>query len=678
MTPTPDPAATAVNWSLSFDADNLGWLTLDCAGSSANTLGCAVLDELATRLAAVRARAPRGLVIRSAKAGGFIAGADIREFTTLSSPADGEALVRRGQAVLAALEALPCPTVALIHGYALGGGLELALACRYRLAADEPTTTLGLPEVQLGIHPGFGGTVRAPRLIGARRALDLMLTGRSVGATQALSIGLVDGLVPAAGLEAAARDLLASPPRPRRAPWLDRLLTLGTLRVLLAARLRTALVERVRRDHYPAPYAIVDLWSRQGAAQGDAPYLAEARSIAALFTTPTARNLVRVYGLRERLKAAGRGASRISRVHVVGAGVMGGDIAAWSALRGFQVTLADRDPAAVGAALARARDGWNRVKDRARAAAAPQRLRADPDGSAIAEADLVVEAIVEDASAKQALYALLEPRLTPTAVLATNTSALRLSSLAATLARPARLGGLHFFNPVARMPLVEVVRDEGTDPDVVARLSAFARELDKLPLVCRSAPGFLVNRILFAYLREALTAVEEGLDPALIDATAVGFGMPQGPIELVDTVGLDVALAVARELAGPGAPPLGRLPEKVARGELGRKSGQGYYRWIDGKPQRPPVHPGGAPADLEDRLVLSLLNEAVATLREGIVEDADLVDAGVIFGTGFAPFRGGPLAYARARGVGAITARLGELAERHGPRFAPDAGWTRV
>ncbi|MGO9803882.1 MAG: 3-hydroxyacyl-CoA dehydrogenase NAD-binding domain-containing protein [Steroidobacteraceae bacterium] len=667
------------NWSLEKDADGIAWLTLDKPGTSANVLSSSVLTELGGLITALQKDLPRAVVVISAKKSGFIAGADIREFTGITDADSGYGLIHGGQEVMNRLAALPCPSVAAIHGFALGGGLELALACRYRVAVGDERLSLGLPEVQLGIHPGFGGTVRSVQLIGVRPAMELMLTGRPVRADKALRLGLVDALVTEGQLREAARRLALGGRAARRAPLLERLLSAAPLRPLVRRSLTRAVARRAPRDHYPAPYAIIDLWARYGAA-GAAAYEAEARSIAHLFTTPTARSLVRVFLLQDRLKSAGgKSPADIRHVHVVGAGVMGGDIAAWSALRGFTVTLEDRALEFIEPALKRAGELFDkRVRDPAQNAAARERLKADVAGAGVATADVVIEAIFENLGAKQELYARLEPRMKAGALLATNTSSLMLEPLAARLVRPERLVGLHFFNPVAQMPLIEIVHAGRTDPAAVQAATAFARRLDKLPVACRSAPGFMVNRVLTPYLNEAMYIAEEGVALAAIDRAAVRFGMPMGPIELADVVGLDVAAHVgeiiAQELGHP-APQLPRLAALLAAKKFGRKSGEGFYLWQEGKAVKPEGAAAPVPEDLTDRLILVLVNECVACLRERIVEDEDLVDAAVLFGTGFAPFRGGPLAYARARGARAIVTRLEELAARHGSRFAPDAGW---
>ncbi len=667
------------HWRLETDKDQVAWLTLDQQGSNTNTLGSEIMAQLDARLAEIERTRPKALVIRSGKDSGFIAGADITEFTGFTDVEQAYRLVRTGQRVFDRIEALPMPTAAAIHGFALGGGLELTLACDYRVCADDGRLNLGLPEVLLGIHPGFGGTVRTPRLIGAPAALDLMLTGRSLRGEAALKTGLIDRLVPRERLDATAREIVLAAPTPKRAPLTLRLLSLPLLRSIVAAQTRKQVARRANRAHYPAPYAIIDLFARHG-AHGAVAYEAEARSNASLFLSESSRNLVRVFFLQNRLKAlGGKAARRFNHVHVVGAGVMGGDIAAWCAARGLTVTLQDREMKFIDPALVRARDFFaKRARDPKQSEEMAARLSADVEGAGAARADMVIEAIFENADAKRALYAKLEPGMRPGALLATNTSSIMLEELSRGLADPGRLVGLHFFNPVAKMMLVEVIRSRQTRDDVVEDTLAFTRKLDKLPLPCRSAPGFVVNRILMPYMTEAMLAADEGVPLALIDRTATQFGMPMGPIELADTVGLDVAAHVGKILAEAFARPTPKSAAAlVEAGKLGRKTGQGFYEWRDGKPLKPATS-GAAPEDLEDRLILQYLNEAVACLRDHVIDDADLLDAGMIFGTGFAPFRGGPLHYARARGVAGIVARLEQLAARHGPRFRPDPGWATL
>jgi 3-hydroxyacyl-CoA dehydrogenase / enoyl-CoA hydratase / 3-hydroxybutyryl-CoA epimerase len=676
-------------WTYETSAEGIGQLTLDMPGKSANTLSSAVLAELAILLDTIERNPVRGVVIRSGKRSGFIAGADINEFTQLGTIDEALTMVRRGQSLCDRLAALPCPTVALLQGFALGGGMELALACRYRVGVDDGKLTLGLPEVQLGIHPGFGGTVRSVQLIGVRAAMDMMLTGKTIRGDKALKLGLVDRLVPADQAQAACLALLQQAPGAHRPPLTERVLSWPLVRSFVTPALLRQVSAKARREHYPAPFAIVDLWSRHG-AHGRAAYDAEAKSIAQLFLSPTARNLVRVFQLQERLKslgskdvAAAAAAAQMEKVHVVGAGIMGGDIAAWCALRGFAVTLQDRSAELVAPALKRATELYaKRISTEAERLAATARLSADVEGKGVADADLVLEAIYENADAKRALYATATPRMKVGAILATNTSSIKLESLSEGLPDPGAFVGVHFFNPVAQMPLVEVIHSAMTRPEVIAATAAFVRRIDKLPLPCRSSPGFLVNRVLIPYLQEGMTAVEQGIAPEVVDAAATAFGMPMGPIELSDVVGLDVCKKVGEIIGaaiGKLPPlPLTRIEQLVAAGNLGRKSGKGFYAWVDGKVQKSPADPAAVPADLQDRLMLTMVNECVACLREGIVADADLIDAGVIFGAGFAPFRGGPLTWARSEGVAKLRARLESLALQHGSRFAPDAGWSQV
>jgi 3-hydroxyacyl-CoA dehydrogenase / enoyl-CoA hydratase / 3-hydroxybutyryl-CoA epimerase len=671
---------TTSAWSLEIDADRIGWLTCDTPDASTNVLSAAVLRDLAAKLDDIVKQNLSGVIVRSAKANGFIAGADIHEFLQIRTPEQGFELVRTGQRVLQQLEDLPCPSVAMLHGFALGGGLEVALACTYRIGADDAALSLGLPEVMLGIHPGFGGTVRSVQLIGVRPALDLMLKGRPMRAARALSVGLLDELAPPGELAASAKSLLQRRPPRKSAPFVDKLLNLSALRPFVARQTAATLRHSVNREHYPSPFAILELWEKYGAL-GLAAYEAEARSISTLMCTPTSRNLVRVFMLQDRLKGLGTESSaEFKHVHVIGAGVMGGDIAAWAAFRGLTVTLQDRSPELIQPAMDRAKSFFEkRLKDPAAATEAFARLKMDVAGTGVADADVVIEAIFENIEAKQALYREVEPKLKATAILATNTSSIMIENLCDALAEPSRLVGIHFFNPVSQLPLVEIVRGSSTNPQVVQDAQRFTRKLDKLPLPCKSAPGFVVNRILTPYINEAFFALEAGIPAPVIDAVAVKFGMPMGPIELTDVVGLDVSLNVGKVLGGAfnrQVPEL--LLNLVAEKKLGRKSGQGFYRWVDGKAQKDDVKGFAAPEDLEDRLILAMLNEAVACLREGIVSDADLLDAGAVFATGFAPFRGGPLQYARERGAANVTSRLQQLAQRHGERFLPDAGWTQI
>ena len=668
-----------LHWTLETDEDGIAWLGLDKAGVGTNVLSADVMSQLNERLDELDKQIPKAVVVYSAKPSGFVAGADIKEFTSLESPDQAFELVRAGQRVLDRLAALRCPTIALINGFALGGGLELALACRYRIMTDNPKAVIGLPEVKLGIHPGFGGTVRSVALIGVFNAMDMMLTGRNIRPKQALRMGLVDQIVPDRHLRRAARMMAQRPPAARQPGLKDRALNSGPARQLVARVLEKQVAKKARRDHYPAPYAIIDLWRRHGDDPGRM-YEAEARSIAELMCSPTSRNLVRVFLLQDRLKSlGGKSKHRFGHVHVVGAGVMGGDIAAWCAARGLSVTLQDRAPEYIAPAIKRAHALFRkRLREPRLVQAAMDRLMPDVSGLGVPKADVVIEAIFENAEAKQALYRELEPRMKPDAILATNTSSIRLEDLRDVLASPHRLIGLHFFNPVAMMPLVEVIHTADTPAEEIERGIAFTRRIDRLPLPCLSAPGFVVNRVLMPYMMEALMAGQEGVALPLIDRAAKAFGMPMGPVELADTVGLDVALHVARILGDAhGVAIPDELQRMVDSKRLGKKTGEGFYRWKGGKPIKEKIQ-DTEPKDLRDRLILPMINEAVAVFHEGVVDDLDLLDAGVIFGTGFAPFRGGPMNYARQRGVAEVVRALEGLESRYGERFKPDSAWARV
>ena len=631
------------HWQLAEDADGIVWATLDKGGESTNSLSTAVLQELARMLDRFDAQPPRGLIFRSGKAAGFIAGADIEEFTELDTAEKGIELVARGWHLFNRLARVSYPTLALVRGHCLGGGLELALACRYLLVVDEPATRLGLPEVMLGIVPGWGGMLRLPERIGPQAALDMMLTGKTVDAQKAKRLGLADDLVPPRVMTQAAAMLVVADQARRRPALLQRVLA-GPLRQLVARGARRQVARRARPEHYPAPYAIIDLWARH---QGNA--LAAPELIDTIVRSPTARNLVRVFFLQERLKAFAKGCDfSAKRVHIVGAGVMGGDIAAWCALRGLTVTLQDQGIERIAPALQRAYAVWTRrIRDERELRRVLDRLIPDPDGHGARQADIVIEAIFENVGAKQALLQSLEAVIRPDAVLATNTSSLRLEDLRSVLARPERLIGIHFFNPVSRMPLVEVVNAEGSDAQAIRRAIAFVRQIDRLPLPVRSAPGFLVNAVLGPYMLAAMRAVDEGLAPETVDEAMLAFGMPMGPIELVDMVGLDVAMAAGRSLASAAEEPPRCLLERFAAGQLGKKAGRGFYEYRAGKPAK--ARPGAVPAGLAERLLQPLLERAQQLVAEGVVADADLADAGIIFGTGFAPFTGGPLNYLRSR-----------------------------
>ncbi|MBU3724157.1 MAG: crotonase [Burkholderiaceae bacterium] len=626
------------HWQLTVDTEGIAWLSLDTAGASMNKLSAEVLAEFSECLNRFDQHAPAGLIIQSAKSSGFIAGADIEEFRQLDSAEKARELIARGWDLFNRLAAVPYPTLALIRGICLGGGLELSLACRYRIAVDDSGTRMGLPEVLLGIVPGWGGMLRLPQVIGPQAALNMMLTGKTLDARRARRAGLVDLAVAPRVMKDSARGLLRSGKPPRQLTGLARLMNHSIARPIIAAMARKQVAKKASPKHYPAPYAIIDIWQK---ANGNA--LANPTLLDAIVGSSTTQNLVRVFFLQERLKSLGKeSAFKAQHVHVVGAGVMGGDIAAWCALRGYTVTLQDQSTEQIAPALARAAKLFGkRLRDPLKERAARDRLIPDPTGAGVRHADVVIEAIYENLEAKHALLKVLEPQLKPNAILATNTSSLRIEDLRTALRDPSRFIGIHFFNPVAMMPLVEVIEAPGAQAQAIADGMAFVRSIDKLPLPVKSAPGFLVNAVLAPYMLTAMRAVDTGHPPSTIDAAMRAFGMPMGPVELADTVGLDIAVAAGRTLSGGVAPPQ-CLMQIVEAGHLGKKTGRGFYEWTNGKIAGRPAA-SAIPAGLAESLITPLVERAEALVRDGVVMDADLADAGIIFGTGFAPFLGGPL-----------------------------------
>ncbi|CAN1721122.1 enoyl-CoA hydratase [Hyphomicrobium sp. 1Nfss2.1] len=645
------PLPNLKDWRFSIDQWGIAWAEFDRDGESQNALGQRPLEELGEIIAEVEKRARDkqviGLVILSGKERGFIVGADIREFAELKTETDVVDKLRPVTGLFDRIEKLPIPVVCAINGFCLGGGLELALACHYRIATRDAGTKLGFPEVKLGIFPGFNGTVRAIRQAGAPAAMTVMLTGKMMSASAARAVGLVDQLVDSRGaLPWAARKAILSKRKSKPAGFAKRMLDVWPVRNLLARRMRDQLSKKAREAHYPAPYRLIDLYETYG-GNDEAMKAAESRAFAPLMVSDQSRNLRRVFWLSELLKgqAPKNLGWRPQRVHVIGAGTMGADIAGWCVASGMEVTLQDVSPEQIAKGIAAQGKLFARkFKTKAQRDAAKARLIADPAGDGIPRADVVIEAIVEKLDIKRRVLADVEARMKPGSVVATNTSSLQIEDIAAGLADPGRLIGLHFFNPVALMPLVEVVRGAQSREDEVKRGAAFVAAIDKFPLITKSVPGFLVNRVLTPYMFGAMKRLQEGESKERIDEAARAFGMPMGPIELADTVGLDVCSHVAKILNYPSAG--SALEQLVAAGKLGKKTGEGFYVWQAGKPIRDPRRTDAEEMDeLGRELIQPLIDEAQKCLDAGIVENADLVDAGVIFGTGFAPFRGGPLHY---------------------------------
>ena len=643
-----DPKTLAKHWRWERDREGLAWLTFDKEGESTNTFSREALNELSMLLDEIAAAKPKGLIIRSAK-DSFIGGADIQEFANFKGPEDALAFTKLGWDIFQKLHDLPFPTTAMVNGFCMGGGMEMALACRYIVALDDPKTRFAQPEVMVGVIPAWHAMEWLPQRVGPAAAMDLLLTGKTIDAKRAKRIGLADQAVPLRIFENTARMItLEAPPR-RKLSLLNRLM-LGPLKSIVASQARKQVRRKAKPEHYPVPYAIIDIWKNFG---GNALIVPPEHpsSIPNLIQHPTGRNLVRIFFLQDRLKGLGKGVDFKARhVHVVGAGVMGGDIAAICALRGIRVTLQDTAPERIAPAVKRAAELYQRrLRDKARERDALDRLIPDVTGEGARQADVIIEAIFENLEAKRSLFAKLESLAKPDAILATNTSSLKLADIATALKDPSRLVGIHFFNPVPLLQLVEIVSAQRTNPDLARKAAAFVRQIDKLPLPVKDAPGFLVNRVLGPYMQNAFRLLDEGVKPETIDRAMEDFGMPMGPAELADTVGLDICLAAGKALAKGAAKVPEILANKVALGHLGKKTGQGIYRYEHGRPVK-----GQADSydqALVDALIEPYLDEAQAVVAEGIVADADLADAGLIFGTGFAPFRGGPLHYIKSRGT---------------------------
>jgi len=634
-----------MHWLANIDEDGIAWLYLQTVGKSVNVLNNAVMTELECLLDRLENKKDlRGVALLSGKKGGFVYGADIHEFETLKTASEVANHMLYVHGLFNRIEALPVPSCVGVDGIAVGGGLEIALTFDRLFITSSSKTKLGFPEVNLGIMPGYGGSGRAYGRIGTKAVLDMMVSGRPIGSIDAIKTGLADELVDKPDdLEKSMREWIIGCNGEK--PIFTELETAADATAIAAAK--DKYLKRLRSDHTPAPAAIIEHVENFGHDKS-AMSASEIDVFPNLMVSSASKNLRRVFYLTDAVRKSARGESGIKRMHVVGAGVMGGDIAAIGAMAGLDVTLTDMNDAAIVGAIARAKKLFERrLKSDEKVALALARLRTDLDGNGATDADLIIEAVAEKLEVKQAVFKNLEAVSKASAILATNTSAIPLEDIATALNGPERLIGLHFFNPVPVLPLVEVIWSKYSDPEIVSRGMQFAGQIGKMPVRCKSAPGFLVNRALLPYIFKAIEAVAGGEKADHIDEALVDFGMPMGPIELADQIGLDVCLDVGIVL---GMPPATKalLDEKCRTGTIGRKSGSGFYEWDGNRAIR--AHQSKDPrvmAAIAKNMLAPMIEECRKAVDEIVVDTADSADAGMIFGIGFPGFRGGPLNWSK-------------------------------
>lgn len=654
-------------------------LIFDTPGSAANIFTRESMAELERHIQWIAAANDvKGVLLRSAKPRIFIAGADLHTMLRCP-PAEIGDLIATGQRVFSALEELPMPKVAAIHGACLGGGFELTLACNYRIASDDPATRIGLPETQLGLIPAWGGSTRLPKLIGVRGACHVILKGTGFTAFMARKHGLIDEVVPAHCLLKHAMEWLLHPSPTAHHSTMDRFVA-PVIRGITRGHL-----QRSTHGNYPALPAALDLISRAPWRSLEESLAAERRAFESLIREPGSRNLIRLFFARERAKkrSVPGVATKITKVAIIGAGVMGCGIAYWLSTRGLSVVLTDINAAALAAAGQRLRqacsEGVRRhLLTKTEAQSVMDRIVLALNDVPLPRVELVIEAAVENPDIKRKLFASVASRIKPGTLIASNTSAIPLADLLPS----AKFVGLHFFNPVHAMPLVEIVRPAKASDDAIATAVQFVQDIGKLPIVVKDSAGFLVNRVLMPCLLEAARMVHAGAGTASVDQAMLSFGMPMGPLRLLDEVGLDVALHVVKTLA-TALPTMADIPhwleERVASGALGRKTGHGYYDYPKDKEPVPTDHLKIRPRDVAEaqrRLPLLLTNEAAHCLDEGIAESAADIDLGMVLGTGYAPFRGGPLRHADAVGLETVVGELRRLATEFGPLYSPALGLT--
>jgi len=696
----------AVGMTHRTDESGILRIVFDQPGDRVNLLTKELLDELNLILDDVQLRTNiRGILLMSSKPGMFLAGMDVDQIASVRDSHRAAEAARFGQSVFHKLFRMKIPTACAIGGTCLGGGTELALACSFRIAADDPSVGIGLPEVKLGIIPGFGGTQRLPRLIGLTSALDLILTGRTLGARKAKNLGLIDRVVPMAYLEQEAVQLIeqavadgigavASRLRGRRSLVRIAVDHIGPLRRFVLGQSRKRTAGKVKPQEYPAPFKAIEALEVSMTQPLNAGLDFEARIVGELIPSSTAKNLIWLFRSQTAMKAREADIEaaprKVRRIAVLGAGIMGGGIAQLAANNDILVRLKDLNHDAILSALRTANGIWQYKLKRRKIT--PRELSrkmafisSTLDDTGMKHVDLVVEAVVEDLQVKQQVLASLEQRMSDRAVFASNTSSIPISDIAARAMHPERVVGLHFFNPVHRMPLVEVIAGRHSSPEAIATVRALAIRMGKTPVVVKDGPGFLVNRILTFYMNEAVRLLSEGVRIEAVDRSMTAFGMPMGPFELLDQVGLDTAQHVGEVLAdamgeratGPGS----LLETLVSAGRLGKKNERGFYRYRNGRRSTPdedvynligsPAPRDLPPETLQERMVLTMINEAAICLQEDVVREPRDVDMAMVMGTGFPPFRGGLLRHADSVGIPIVADRLSRLADAQGARFSP-------
>lgn len=697
VTPAPAPAPAGAPATLEV-RDGIAWLTFDAPGKKVNTLSQALMGWFDERLRELEEDSGvRGLVLRSGKSDTFVAGADIEELQQLDDRQEVRELLARGHQLFSRFAALPVPTVAAIHGACLGGGLELSLCCDWRVATDHDKTKLGLPEVQLGLIPGLGGTQRLPRLVGVPAALDLVLTGRQVSASRARRIGLVDETCHPAALATAAQRLVARGKRGRGKPagkMGDRMADLvarsplGGKLVYDKARAETL---RKTEGHYPAPLRAIEVMARGMKLPLPEALRVESDAFVDLVVGETAKSLMAIFFMKNRVEARAaelaKAARPVAQVGVLGAGLMGAGIAQVLAHRGVPVVLKDRDTASLGRGMGYAAERFGELVSRRRLTEverreAMTRLHPTIEYESFRRLDFVVEAVFEDREVKHQVIAEVEAVAPKSLVFASNTSTIPIAELAQGSRRPENVVGMHFFSPVHKMPLLEVIRHPGTAPEVVATTVALGRRMGKTVIVVDDGPGFFTSRVLGPFVNEAVWCLLQGATIEEVDRAAKAWGWPVGPLTLLDEVGLDVAYHAGSVLLahlGERLDPPQAFQDLIDDGRLGRKARRGFYLYEDGEKHPDPAvyelldwRPAPLPAaEIAERCWLQMLNEVARTMEEGIIRDPDAVDIGVVFGFGFPPFRGGILHEADRIGLDTVVERLDGYAERYGQRLAP-------